>query len=316
MCLNCILFAWYIFCSNSCTPNFLGVFSMKMQAIQENKNNHERVYSEIDIQFEPEQSALWFYMKNKKLPCFSTELLSDLTSLFHLVKNKHPYYSEIQYIIAASSFPNVYSLGGDLDYFSHCIKSSNQEKLRQYAYNCIDLGYLCHRQFEKGITSIALVQGSALGGGFEAALSCNILIAEEKSILGFPEIKFNLFPGMGAFTYLCRRVSISQAEEMIILGKQYSAKELFEYGIIDILAKDGEGEKETIDFINNHRMKQHARIAIEKAKSHIMPITLTELYEIADVWVDAAIKIKPDSLNTMERLIKIQRRKFNRTQVG
>jgi DSF synthase len=285
---------------------------MMIQAIQQSRKNNREAYKEINVHFEPEQSALWFYMKNKNLPCFSVELLSDLTTLFHLVKNKHHHYSETQYIIAASSFPNVYSLGGDLEYFSQCIKSSAQEELRQYAYNCIDLGYLCHRQFEKDITSIALVQGSALGGGFEAALSCNILIAEEKSMLGFPEINFNLFPGMGAFSYLCRRVSISQAEEMILSGKQYSAKELFEYGIVDVLAKDGEGEKATQEFIKNHRIKQHARIAIEKAKSHIMPITLTELYEIADVWVDAAIKIKPESLDTMKRLIAIQRRKFNR----
>jgi DSF synthase len=51
---------------------------------------------------------------------------------------------------------------------------------------------------DRDVTTIALVQGDALGGGFETALSSNVLIAERSAKLGFPEILFNLFPGMGA----------------------------------------------------------------------------------------------------------------------
>lgn len=284
---------------------------MIMPVMKHKKNNNDESYKEINTYFDHEQSALWMYMKSTKLPCFNPETLSELMTLFDSIRYRQSDNST-KYIIAASAFPAVYNLGGDLDYFSHCIESADREKLRKYAYNCIDLGYLCHNQFEQDVTSIALVQGSALGGGFEAALSCNVLIAEESAMLGFPEVNFNLFPGMGAFTYLSRRVPIKLAEKMIISGKQYSAKELFEYGIIDVLAKDGEGKEVTNKFIQEHRTKQQARIAIEKAKSHTMPITLSELYEIADIWVDAALKIKPDSLNTMRRLINAQQRKFNK----
>jgi len=283
-----------------------------MQIAKQNTYSNEKSYNEIDTHFEDEQFALWVYFKNKKIPCFSPEILSELSVLFNSIKKHDNEYGSTQYVIAASSFPDIYNLGGDLNYFHECIKSADREKLRQYAYDCIDLGYLCNQQFEQDITSIALVQGSALGGGFEAALSCNVLIAEEKAKFGFPEINFNLFPGMGAFTYLCRRVSIRQAEKMIISGKQYSAQELFEYGIIDVLAKNGEGKKATREFIEEHRSKQQARIAIQKAKSHSIPITLSELYGIADVWIDAAIKTKPDSLSTMKRLINAQSRKFKK----
>lgn len=51
-----------------------------------------------------------------------------------------------------------------------------------------------------------MVQGDAFGGGLEFALSSNILVAEQGTRLGFPEILFNLFPGMGAYTFLYRKV--------------------------------------------------------------------------------------------------------------
>jgi len=47
------------------------------------------------------------------------------------------------------------------------------------------------------LTTISLAQGDALGGGFEAALSCSVIIAERRARFGFPEVMFNLFPGMG-----------------------------------------------------------------------------------------------------------------------
>ena len=268
-------------------------------------------YTEINTHFSSDEHALWCYMNGNKLPCFNPTSLSELTHLRNkLMHNKEAAYKDMQYLIIASAFPNVFNLGGDLDYFVQCIQSSNTDKLKKYAYDSVDLGYYCYSQHNNNITSIALVQGSALGGGFEAALSCHTLIAEEKSQFSFPEINFNLFPGMGAFTYLSRKTSIKQAEEMILSGKTYSANELFNYGIVDIVAKDGEGKETTIDFMQKNITKQSARIAIEKAKSHVMPITLSELYKIADVWVEAALAIKPESLEIMQRLIKIQHRKF------
>ena len=53
--------------------------------------------------------------------------------------------------------------------------------------------------FNLPFTTISLVQGDALGGGFEAALCGDIIIAEKQARFGFPEVLFNLFPGMGAY---------------------------------------------------------------------------------------------------------------------
>jgi DSF synthase len=74
------------------------------------------------------------------------------------------------------------------------------------------------------LKTIALVQGDALGGGFECALSGNVLIAERGAKMGFPEILFNLFPGMGAMTCWGVGSATSKAEKIILSGKLFSPK--------------------------------------------------------------------------------------------
>ena len=61
-----------------------------------------------------------------------------------------------------------------------------------------------------------------MGGGFEAALAGNVLVAERGTRLGFPEVLFGLFPGMGAYTLLRRRVDAVTAEKIILNAKNSS----------------------------------------------------------------------------------------------
>ena len=69
------------------------------------------------------------------------------------------------------------------------------------------------------LTTITLVQGDALGGGFEAAISSNVVIAEKSAKFGLPEVLFNLIPGMGAYSFLVRRTSPDLAEKIIMSGE-------------------------------------------------------------------------------------------------
>ena len=99
------------------------------------------------------------------------------------------------------------------------------------------------------IITIALIQGDALGGGFEFALSCDYIVAEKQAKLGFPEILFNLFPGMGAYTFLSRRVGVAKTEEMLRTGQIYSAEELHALGIVDFLVEEAQGEAKVKELI-------------------------------------------------------------------
>src|SRR5258706_5935676 len=147
---------------------------------------------------------------------------------------------KVTYYVAGSKLPCVYNLGGDLALFLLLIRSRDRDALAHYAKLCIDnIHARVQNYFCPAVTTVSLVQGDALGGGFETALSSDVIIAEESAMLGLPEILVNLFLGMGAYSLLARRIGARAAEELILSGKVLPATRLHEMGVVDVLAKDG-----------------------------------------------------------------------------
>jgi DSF synthase len=218
-------------------------------------------------------------------------------------------HDQIRYFVSASVNPAVFGFGGDLDLFASMIAEGNKEGLRAYGYRCVEsvLANWLHLG-QPGLTTISLVQGKALGGGFEAALSSNVLVAERSAEMGFPEIMFNLFPGMGAYSFLVRRVDPIMAERLLRDGEQHSAEELHEMGIVDVLAEDGEGVHAVCDYIRRHQRARNGLNAIRQLREWHQPLTREELRRIADLWVEAAMQVTVRDLRTMARLASSQQR--------
>jgi DSF synthase len=212
------------------------------------------------------------------------------------------------YFVLGSRGREVFNLGGDLTLFAQKIRSGDREGLRAYAQSCVNIGYANYTGWGHGVVTIALIQGDALGGGLEAPLSCDVMVAERQAKFGLPEILFNLFPGMGAYTYLARRMGMVKAEEMILSGKLYTATEMKAMGVVDILVEQGEGEQAVRDFIARGRARQRAQSAIYRARRRVMPIDISELREIADMWVDAALNLTEQDLRRMARIAAAQDR--------
>jgi DSF synthase len=160
---------------------------------------------------------------------------------------------------------------------------------------------------------MALVQGDALGGGFEHALAFDILVAERSARLGLPEIVFNLFPGMGAYSFLRRRVGRKMAEKFILEGKIYTAAELHDMGIVDILAEDGEGENAIVDYCRRNANRFAAERAVYRARRVSNPVELEELLEITNIWAETALTLTEADVRKMERLADAQDRRIRRS---
>jgi DSF synthase len=203
---------------------------------------------------------------------------------------------------------NIFNYGGDLALFVLLIKSRDREALLHYAKLCVDCVYARIVNYNTPAITISLVQGDALGGGFETVLTSNVIIAEENARMGFPEILFNLFPGMGAYSLLTRRLGAKKAEEMILGGKIYEARELYEMGLIDVLVPNGEGEKAVYDFMYQQGRRFNGMRAMYECRRHTHPISYEELMAITEVWVDAALRLKDKDLKMMGRLVRSQLR--------
>ena len=202
--------------------------------------------------------------------------------------------------------PGVFSLGGDLDLFVRCIKSGDREKLSNYMRLSIEVLYGTHTNMDVPLTTIALIRGNALGAGFEGALSCDYIVAEKNVQLGFPEVLFNMFPGMGAYSFLSRRIRPVEVERMILSGRIYTAEELFDMGVIDHLAEEGKGVESAREFIRLHKKNNNTRRSLLRIRNRISPVTLEELLDIGEIWVEAAMGLSSRELKIMERLIRSQ----------
>ena len=201
--------------------------------------------SEISVRYDPKYEAIWVYSNPKSRPCYSMSLLQEvyelqLSIINYFKKNDMKPKTPIKYYLNASQTPGIYNYGGDLQHFSDLIKNRDYDALYNYAKLCIDIIYLNAVNLHLPITTISVVEGTSLGGGFENAISCSVCIAEEGSQMGVPEIRFNLIPGMGAYSFLARSAGVRVAEEIISSGHIYAAETLHDMGIITKIAKKGE----------------------------------------------------------------------------
>lgn len=272
-----------------------------------------RTYADVQYEFEPATGTVWGWMNQRGNPCFNLGLLKDIRSFgSDLTANSgHVEFEgamqKVNYYVAGSRVPRVYNLGGDLALFLLLIRARDRDALGHYAKLCIDnIHARVQNYFCSALTTISLVQGDALGGGFETALSSDVIIAEESAMLGLPEILFNLFPGMGAYSLLARRIGARGAEDLIISGKVLPATRLHEMGIVDVLAKDGEGEAATQAWIAKNSRRRSGFQGVMRVRQQVNPVTREELDAVADTWVDCALRLEDRDLRMMSRVVQAQ----------
>ncbi|MBI4184498.1 MAG: crotonase/enoyl-CoA hydratase family protein [Proteobacteria bacterium] len=278
-------------------------------------NFAELAFEELDVRYDEGTRILWQYMRPKGRPSFTLGLLREMTAVQRWLERGFASLAAgdeapVRYSVMASRIPTIYNLGGDLPLFAHLIRQQDRDGLRAYAHACIDVQYSRAAKTHLSIVSISLVQGDALGGGFESALADDLIIAEKSAKFGLPEILFNLFPGMGAYSFLSRRIDPVRARQMIVSGRIYGAEELQAMGIVDVLAEDGRGEEAVYDYVKRGERSFNAHQAVHKLRQMSHPVSREELIAITDLWVETALNIEPGDLKKMERLASAQDRRW------
>lgn len=271
-----------------------------------------RYSPQLAARFDRSTRALWSHWTAAPRPCFNPALLADIRAYYHFIAESGGEIDcgdtsePIEYVILASGMPGVFNLGGDLDLFRQKIDHRDRASLLAYGRACIDVLYRNYRGHDLPVTTVSLVQGECLGGGFEAALSSDVIVAEKSSRFGFPEILFNLFPGMGAYSFLDRKVGQRRAEEIISSGKIYSAAEMLDLGVIDVVCEDGTGEAAVNALIRQRARTRNGMAALAAVRRRVHQISYDELADVVGVWVDAALRLTTRDLKLMQRLVSRQ----------
>ncbi|KRG70478.1 crotonase/enoyl-CoA hydratase family protein [Pseudoxanthomonas dokdonensis] len=268
----------------------------------------------IRIESAPDNGSHWMFMHNDAAagarPCFRSDLLDDMwkfTSSITLRESERQPGRLRHFVLASAA--NAFNLGGDLDLFAKLIRSNDREHLLGYARRCIDGVYTLNTGLGGDVRTIALLQGDALGGGLEMALACHTIVAEEGVEMGLPEVLFGLFPGMGAYSFLCKRVSPQLAERIILEGNMYSAEEFHRMGIVDVLVPKGEGVAAVENLIRQQQRAPYSHLAMNQVRGLAQRVSYDELMGITEIWVDTALALGDKSLRMMERIVRAQEKR-------
>ncbi|HMD53434.1 MAG TPA: enoyl-CoA hydratase-related protein, partial [Phycisphaerae bacterium] len=148
---------------------------------------------QLVAQLDTASACMWLRWNPAPRPCFNPALLEDLREYCNFmaasggnIRDGNKVHG-IEYAVLTSQVPGIFNLGGDLDLFTRLIETKDREGLLSYGLACVNVLYRNFIGHDLQLTTISLVQGDCMGGGFECALSSDVLIAEKSARFGFPE---------------------------------------------------------------------------------------------------------------------------------
>ena len=265
-----------------------------------------RSYKYIRLEWNEEMAAVRVSTCVKPIQCYSLAAMAELQRVFSDIAESN---GLVRHYVMTSDVPGVFNFGGDLSLFVLLIRARDIESLSLYGRRCVDLVWWMENASQLGVHTTVLVQGDTLGGGLESVMPFHKVIFERSAQAGFPEVLFNLFPGMGAWNFTIRKSSFAVANEMILSGRLYTAEQLQRRHLVDMVVEDGEGEEAIQTVLQAVHPRLRGTLAALEARRKAAPITHESLMEIVTQWTGAAMQLTDRDLRLMERLARAQVRK-------
>lgn len=272
-----------------------------------------RPYKTIRLEWSSDLRLLRVRTAVKPIQCYSLAAMSELQQMLDDI-SANP--GLVRHFVMTSDVPRVFNFGGDLALFVLLVRAGDVESLKLYGRRCVDLVWWMENAANLGIHTTVLSQGDTLGGGLESVLPFHRIIFEKSAQAGFPEVLFNLFPGMGAWDFTIRRSGFAVANEMILSGRLYSADELLYRRVIDVVAEDGQGETALERAVREVDPRLRGTVAALRAQRLAAPIRYETLMAIVDQWAESALGLTDRDLRLMERLARAQARKAGGADEG
>ena len=188
------------------------------------------------------------------LNIMDSKLLTDLNKVLEIVKNDKDIYC----VIITGSGKKSFIAGAEINE----MKEMNVREARKYSI----FGSKILRNLdllEKPV--IAAVNGYVLGGGLEIAVSCDLRIATEKAVFGYPEVTLGIIPGWGGIQKLARIVGISKAKEITFTGLKINADEALKIGLVNKIVDEEKLIEESMSLAKI--IASNAPIAVSLAKA-------------------------------------------------
>ena len=168
-----------------------------------------------------EQIRIITFNRPKKLNALNRPVLEQLLSILQETKK-----GDTDVVIFTGAGEKAFIAGADIAQMA----DFNYSQAKEFVF----LGQRVMREIETlPQVTIAAVNGFALGGGTELAISCDFIYASERAVFGQPEVNLGIIPGFGGTQRLMRKIPWGMARELIFSGKQISAEEAFRIGLVN-----------------------------------------------------------------------------------
>jgi DSF synthase len=272
-----------------------------------------RPYKTLRLEFSSELRLLRVRTCVKPIQCYTLAAMGELQQLLDDIA-ANP--GMVRYFVLSSDVAKVFNFGGDLALFVLLVRAADVESLKLYGQRCVDLVWWMENAANHGVYSIALAQGDTLGGGLESVLPFHRIIFERSAQAGFPEVLFNLFPGMGAWDFTIRKAGFAVASEMVLSGRLFSAEELHYRRVVDMVADDGDGELAIERVVHEVEPRHRGTLTALRGQRLASPVRYESLSAIVDLWAESALSLTDRDLRLMERLARAQARKAGGADEG
>ncbi|WP_338450691.1 enoyl-CoA hydratase [Niallia oryzisoli] len=191
------------------------------------------------VSFSQERQIAKIVINNSPVNVLSADVIEQLTLLIEEIENN----PEIKVVIITGDGEKAFVAGGDIKGFPEWMGKGVEEAKKKSLW----LQEPLNKLERLSLPTIAAINGVALGGGCELALSCDIRIAEEQIKIGLPEIKLGLFPGAGGTQRLSRLVGKAKAKEMIFTGEPLNAEEAKQIGLVNHVVPRGKSLEKAME---------------------------------------------------------------------
>ena len=265
-----------------------------------------RPYKYLRLEWRSDLALLRVRTCVKPIQCYSLSGIAEMQRVLDDISAKP---GLVRHLVLTSDVTGVFNFGGDLALFGVLVRARDSDSLKLYGRRCIDMLWWLENAARIGLHTTVLVQGDTLGGGLESVLPFHKVIFERSAQAGFPEVLFNLFPGMGGWNFTIRKAGFSVANEMILSGRLYTAEQLQRRRLVDLVVEDGEGEEAIEAVVQSVNPRLRGTLAALEARRLASPITYEALTAIVEQWSDAALHLADRDLRLMERLARAQVRK-------
>lgn len=267
---------------------------------------------QVGVTFEPDLALLWIDLLPEPKPVFTMSCIASVAAIQEAViaYNAGGPLEPIRFL-AYRAKGEVFSLGGDLDYYLGCLAAGDRDGLERYARLATQVIELNTNGLGGQVITLSTIHARALGGGIDPARACNVMVAEDRANFSYPEVHYNHFP-ISAVPVLIRRAGAIEAERILTSGDVYSPEEFLAKGVLDAVVPAGGGEDWIRKYVEKASTSHRARVMLFEAFNRRFGNLKVELADAAALWVDHIMGLSAIEVAKLQRIANAQNRMLTR----